>query len=225
MENFFNDNQPTPEEMGQYAQGLEQQNEQITNQNINLQRAVSSGFFSQTENSNLIEYQLNTAEILEKIEHYLKGDLIKRDEHGNEYYEEQTDKDLILVNQYGVTFIMNTLSFYLDKNMILSAYREDRVNEILADLGDELADYIYCNLEKIGMDTKFKRSRFKILVINILHEVESVYRRALGGEEREGLRTGRIVTQNQPIGMGMYGSMGSRGVMKKSFNLFKPSTW
>jgi hypothetical protein len=210
-----------------YIQGLEQQNEDMINKNVALQRAVSSGFYPNQEQGNLIEYQLDTNPLMERIEHYLRGDVIKHDEHGEPYYDEQTDEDLVQVNKYGLGFIMNTISFYLEKMTTLSFYQEERINEILADLGDELADYIFCNLEKMGMNTKFKRSRYKILVLNILHIIESDYRRALGGNENEAIRRGTIVTQNQPIGMGNYSAGMGRGMggMKKKFNLFSPKSW
>ena len=70
----------------------------------------------------------------------------------------------------------------MNRNTILSNYREDRVMEILHDLGHELADLVYINYEKMGLDTVEKRSRSALIVINVLHMIESSYNRALNGK-------------------------------------------
>ena len=103
------------------------------------------------------------------------------------------------MNQYGVQLIMNLLSFYLNRNTILSNYKVERIFEILYDLGNELADLIYINYETMGMNTSEKKSRYTFIVMNILHMVESAYSRAIGGAELESLRSARIVTQSQPL--------------------------
>ena len=95
-----------------------------------------------------------------------------------------------------------------------------RINEILADLAEELAKFIYCNYEKMGMDTEFKKTRFELTVITIIHSIESAYRRAISGNTMRELNSSRIFTQSDikgsPLGMSM---------QKKRFNLFKPRTW
>jgi len=206
-----------------------QENEELKNNQNQLNQALqSSSFFSQQED-NLIQYQLSPDSILERVEHFLRGDqaITDTDEEGNiigSYWRVPKDKELRNLNDYGVTEVMRIISMYVNKETILSFYDEDRMNEILADLGDELNKFFYCNYEKIGLDTEYKKTKYIVIILNILHIVESTYRRALGGEEREGLRTRSLVTQNQPLGMGM-GNY-PRGMMpKKRFNLLKPSTW
>ena len=62
---------------------------------------------------------------------------------------------------------------------------------------------VYINYEKMGLETVEKRSRSSVLIMNILHMIESTYNRSLGGEERESLRTARVVTQTQSFGGGV----------------------
>lgn len=185
--------------------------------------AVSNAFYS-SQNENLIIFQLELDNILEKIEHLLRGDVIKTDKEGNLFYATSTDKDLKLLNEYGVQLIMNVISFYLNRNTILSNYEPERIDEICYDVGDEISDVILCNYEKMGMDTEQKKSRYPLMVLSIIHIIESTYKRALGSGERESLRSGRIVTQTDrmPSSMGMgYPQMQE----KRNFKIFDPKTW
>ncbi len=220
-----------------FLKRLQEEAEDLRNKNQQLNAALSSSSYQGQEDANLIQYQVDTGEMLGKIEHFLRGEYIAIDKEGNEYWakpmktikvklksgeikkKEVINNDLILFNDYGVNSVMSIIGNYIDKNTILSFYDEMRINEILADLGDELSNFIYCNYEKMGMDTEFKKTRFQLIVINILHIVESAYRRAIRGKTMEDLNSSRIFTQMD--------SIGTRTPMptKKKFNLFKPSSW
>lgn len=199
---------------------IEQQEATKLNTQVNTAQAISS--FQGGEGSNLIEYQLDPGELLNRLEHFLRGEYIRMDDDGNEYWTKQDDKELIILNDHGVSCIMSIIGSYLDKGTVLSTYDEMRINEILADLGDELSDWVFCNYEIIGMDTDFKKTRFKLLVLNILHTIETAYRRAIGGQTREDLNSAKIFTQSD--------FMGNRALTnpttpKKKFNLLRPGTW
>lgn len=199
---------------------LEQESNDLRSKNAQLQTAISSSAYQTQEEPNLIHFQLDSAELLEKLEQFLKGSYIVTDKNGNQYYEKQKNQDLILFNEYGVNSIMLIIGNYIDKNTTLSRYDEMRINEILADLGDKLSEFIFCNYEKMGMDTEFKKSRYPITVLNILHSIESAYRRALGGKTFEDINTSRIVTQSDPLGY-----RNASPSPKKGFNLFNYKTW
>lgn len=89
----------------------------------------------QGQENNLIVWQLELDNILERIEHLLKGHVLKEDGKGGIDYVEPDDKRLIVLNEYGVQMVMNFISFYLNRNTILSNYKEERIYEILHDLG------------------------------------------------------------------------------------------
>ena len=197
------------------------ENKDLKNKNLDLQRQMVASNFDNSEDPTLIHYQLETDKILERIEHFLKGDQIEVVD-GEVMYKTPTDKKLINFNSYGVAEIMRIMAMYVTKETFLSNYEEERINEILADLGDAIADFIYCNYEKMGMDTKYKESKFVLIVLNILHTVESCYRRALNGEEMKGLRLRAIVTQTNPISNQM---MGGGMPMRKKWHPLKRSTW
>lgn len=200
---------------------IEQLESEVRQQQGQIGTMAQASSFQNTGDNNLIVWQLEVDNVLERIEHLLRGDIVSLDQDGNQVYVEPEDKSLITLNDYGVKLIMNTISFYLNRNTILSNYDSKRIYEILYDLGIELSDVIYINYEKMGMDSIEKRSRYPIIVLNILHTVESTYNRALKGGERESLRTARIVTQNEPMNRGGGNQMSSG----KRFKLMNPRTW
>ncbi len=283
----------------QAVQQMDFENQSLKNENQKLTSALTSGGMQDQDEQNLIHYQLETDKILERIEHFLKGDQIKFGESGS-YYSEPTKNVLTLVkkdkkmgvtyyiqeikeqdpekkteqpeelvvkiinrnneeidvmemdskkiidklktiklqdegykyisiidedkkplNEYGVAELMRVMSMYITKETFLSYYSEERINEILGDLGDALNNFLYCNYEKMGMNTKFKESKYTLICLNLLHVTESCYRRALDGGEQENLRTRAIVTQHQ----GMGGSPPRRIPAKEKWNALKPATW
>ena len=183
-----------------YIDILESENRDLKTKSDSIEMGVGNSLFQGGQDNNLIVFQLELDNILERIEHLLKGEQLEEDGEGNLKFKPPKDKDLIVLNEYGVQLIMNIVSFYLNRNTILSNHKEDRIFEILYDLGIELADLIYASYEKMGLDTPYKRARYPMLVMNILHTVENSYNRSLHGGERDSLRTGRVVTQNQPLG-------------------------
>lgn len=204
-----------------YETQLNEQREKTNNSNSAL---ASSTIYNQ-QDSNLIVFQLELDNILEKIEHLLRGDVIREDEKTGELgYFTPEDIDLIILNEYGVQLIMNVISFYLNRNTILSFYNEERINKILSDLGIEVSDLILHNYEKMGMTTTTKKSRYPLLVISVIHIIESTYKRSLQGGERESLRSARVVTQTE--GIGRMGPMGQMPQMNnRPFKIWNPKTW
>lgn len=191
----------------------------------NMQLAGSLSAMSMPQpDRNSIEYQLEADQLLFKIENFLKGARRKTDNDGNETWEvPKDDINLTFLNEFGVNSIMIVISQYIDKNTMLSYYTEERINEILADLGDELAYYFFNNYEKMGMDNDFKKSRYPLTVLTILHAIESAYRKALRGQTSENINTSKIYTQSDLTGPGR-GPL-AQTPQKKKFNLFKLSTW
>ncbi len=288
----------------------DQENSYYKNRALSMQDAVESNFMPKAD-TNVIEFKLSPEELLERIEHYLRGDILKSrygenneietfysfptkkitvslfenikskiiyvvNEHTQEKNEESEDwevltmiqgegkeseeivvednyksflleeikkglegknkkfisrgnatkeipdKDRINLNDYGVSEIMNLLSMYINKETFLSWYKEERINEIMADLGDELNKFLLINGKKMGLDTEFKKTKYPLMVVTILHTVENAYRRALMGNENRGTREGILITQHQPQqgigGMPMQAP-------KKKWSPFDKSTW
>lgn len=164
------------------------------------QGILSTSTYATSKDPNLIALQLNTPELLNSLERFYRGERIEIDELGNVTFKKQEDESLIPLNEFGVNLLMEIITKYLDKNTVLSNYKEERIYEILADIGEETTLVIFCNYEKMGMDTPYKKSKFRLIVVTTLHVIESTYRRALDGKTSEDLNQSRIVTQSDSIG-------------------------
>lgn len=201
----------------QFINGLQNEVNELRTKNAQLNTALSS-YANSREDGNALQVQLDTEILLDKIRHFLKGEYVAIDENNNEYWETPQDKNLVLFNDYGVNQIMLIITSYIDKGTILSIYSEERIYEILADIGDELIKFFFCNYEKMGMDTEFKKTRFELTVLTILHSIESAYRRAIRGDTFKDLNSSRIFTQVDALNK-------TPSMQQKKFSIFKPSTW
>jgi len=202
-----------------FLKGIEEDLEKEKAKNNEYKTALATSTYNGQTDPNLIEVQIEASEMLGKLEHFFRGDYITTDTEGNEYWAKQLDSNLILFNDLGVNALILILGNYIDKLVFLSYYDEERINEMLGDLGDKIAEFIYNNYEKIGMDTNFKKTRYELTVLTIIHAVESAFRRALGGRTATSINESRIVTQSDnPSGRHNF-------PVKKKFNLFKLNTW
>ena len=149
----------------------------------------------QKKNDNFLHHQLATEDMIDKLEHFYKGDKAGMDEEGNVCWVEEENKDLVTLNEFGVTSLMEIITKYIDKNTILSYYSEKRIYEILSDIGDEMVLFIQCNYEQMGMNTYFKKTKFRLLITTTLHIIESTYRRALHGRTMEEINQSKVIGQ------------------------------
>ncbi len=184
-------------------------------------------FFRNEDQENLIRWQLDIHEELERIEHLLRKHIPKSDKKGRIYFVAPEEKDQIL-NETGINEILNLLAWYLNKNILLSNFKEEEIRIRCKQFHDYLTDFIFNNYQKFGLNTKEKMKHYPMIVMNITNTVEASYNRALSGGERNSLRTARSVVQSEPLGMGNMG-MGNYGgglnQTQKKFSLFKPTSW
>jgi len=198
-----------------------------------LAKSTHSIFGTPTE-ENLIRWQLDLKEELERIYHLLRGDIVSEDEDGNVVYKEPDDPNLKPFNEFGVQMLMNIISFYLNRNTLLSNYDENTINWKVLDFGYDVSDLIFNRYEEMmvtintndhkkieeHLDEKIKM--FPIIVRELVDSVHSAYLRALNGGERESLRTARTVTQTEPLtAINPYQNI----MPQKKASPFKPWTW
>lgn len=157
---------------------------------------ASNSLIAGSHNENLIQWQLELDSILERIEHMLRGDR-PTFRNGSIIWLPPTNEKEIILNIFGVAEVMRVLSNYVNRNTILSNYREETINEKMYDLGMELSDLFYLKYEDMGLDTLGKRKLYPIIVRELVDVCHSAYLRALHGGERESLREARQVTQNE----------------------------
>lgn len=201
---------------------------QILQQNLarqNAAQAVHSAptMFRAENNDNLIKYQLDIKEELERIEHLLRKHVPKVKDN-KIIYEEPEEADKIF-NETGVNEILNILAWYLNKNILLSNFTEKEIMKRCEQFSMFLKRFIFNNHERFGLDTEDKQKHYPMIHMNIVNTVEAAYNRALGGGERESLRTARQVTQQEPLYGGGMMPMGGMPMGQPKRSIFKPWTW
>lgn len=186
----------------------------------------SPTFFKSDEQENLIRWQLDIGEELERIENLLRKYIPKVDQATGKTYFMKPSKEDELFNETGVNEILNLLAWYLNKNILLSNFQEDAIKIRCKQFHHQLTDFIFNNYQKFGLDTKDKIKHYPMIVMNIVNTVEASYNRALQGGERNSLRTARSVMQTEPLGHAQMGG-GGMGMMpsQKKFSILKPTSW
>lgn len=195
--------------------------EQQWSEGISEDPNIAPTMFSGENTDNLVKWQLDIKEELERIEHLLRKHVPKIDQNGNMYYSEPEKSEQIF-NETGVNEILNILSWYLNKNIILSNFSEKEIKQRCQQFSIYLTNFIFNNYQRFGLNTKEKIKHFPMIVMNVVNSVEAAYNRALNGGERESLRTARQVTQQEPI----YNNYPpQQGNQQKGFSLLRPSSW
>jgi len=232
----------TQEEINSFEELKQELNETINERNQLAQSQVTH--FQQEGQENLIRWQLDLKEDLDGIYHLLKGERIGEDEDGKITYIKAKDEDSVPFNEFGLQLIMNVLSFYLNRNTILSNYDEKVINWKILDFGERLADLIHNRYDEMMITIEKKKDEseenyqlrkkyhlsrkltlFPMIVGELVDAVHSAYLRAYHGGERESLRTARTVTQSEPIGK--FGSSNQPLAFSggRKFSFLRPSTW
>tara|TARA_R110002033_G_scaffold33711_1_gene71135 strand:+ start:106 stop:807 length:702 start_codon:yes stop_codon:yes gene_type:complete len=225
-------------EMNQYLNDMNEQLSESKKREKELGTALQTqmGLLGGEEHDNLIKFQLDLKEDMDRLYHLLKGDRIGYDDNGDIVYLPQEDPDLIPFSDFGVQLIMNVMSFYLNRNTLLSNYDEKTINWKVYDVGIELSDLIF-NKYEVMMNTspskdpveikehlREKIKLYPMIIRELVDTIHSAYLRSLHGGERESLRTARTVTQNEPLGNMMNTNRSPQPIQRKT-RLWNPSTW
>lgn len=218
--------QPTQEEYDRYIREIEGQLDVEKQRSGDLAKANygQMNLFNQENEENLIRWQLDLKEDLERLYHLLKGDVLKEDKEGNVLYTPPDNPDLRPLNEFGVQIIMNIMQFYLNRNTILSNYDLKTIEWKILDFGIELSDLLFnrydemmVTIEKEEDETEeewddryrlhisSKLKLYPMLIKELVDTVHSAYLRAYNGGERESLRTARTVTQTEPMYRNQHG--------------------
>ena len=233
----------TSEEIN-YMQQMEAELQHARNDNKQLAQGQMS-IFAEEQQDNLIRWQLDLKEDLDRLYHLLKGDKIGEDDDGNICYLKVEDDNSKPFNEFGVQLLMNVMSFYLNRNTILSNYKEEVINWKILDFGNEVSDLIFNRYEemmttinrnqnesKLAFEERVKdhlKNKLKLypmIVRELVDTVHSAYLRAFHGGERDSLRTARTVTQSEPIGFGNQRmTQPSFSPQQKNKHWYNPGTW
>lgn len=195
---------------------------QINNKQFKDPRANSQmSSFASKQEDNIVRWQLELNDILERAEHILRGDVPKF-EDGHIIWKENPDPENNPLNNVGVNEIMKVLSLYVNRNKVLADYSNQEINLKVFDFGRAVNNLIFMRDIEFGMDTDEKRKNYEMLVTELKDIIHDTYKRALDGAEKRSLREMINVTQatNTQLGAGM--QVGDGGVPIKERGLLNP---
>lgn len=164
---------------------------------------ASHSAFGTKPSEDIARWQLELNDILEKVEHSLKGDVVVF-ENGQLIWKDNPNPKENTLNKKGVQIIMRLLTKYINRNTILSDYTAEEINFKVLDFGKRLNNLIFMKYEEMGMDSEEKRKEYPSLVGALVDIVHSAYARAKDGRERESYRKMISVSQAS-AGGGMMG--------------------
>lgn len=154
----------------------------MTDHDQMLIRNIPFGAGIQTVDPNFSQWQLNAQDVIEILEHCLKGDHWD----GKKWVERKGKPRL---NDYGIQGIISEIQSRVNKIVIMSNLTERNVNDILWDLGDHLADELFLKKTEWGIDfSDLSPIHDMVMVIT-----EATLKRAMQDGERrkiyEGVKT------------------------------------
>ena len=111
----------------------------------------------QQQDASIIREQLDLGEELVRIDYLLRGYSYERDEEtGEDKWVPPKDNDMIILSDYGIHLIRNTIAWYLNKNTLLSNYDEDTILHKMEDFASDLNDTIFMEYERVFLYPTFE---------------------------------------------------------------------
>lgn len=159
--------------------------QQSKNLDPRLNSQQSSFGFKPEEN--LVKFQLELNDILEKAEHILRGD-IPTFESGHLIWKKNPTPKNNTLNEVGVREIMQRLAMYINRNTILSDFTQEEIDIKSLDFGKALNNLIFMRYEEFGIDSDEKMKNYPMIVLEVSDMVHAALKRALNGGERRSLR-------------------------------------
>jgi len=176
--------------------------------------------FSTNGNEDIIRWQLELNDILERAEHILRGD-IPMFKNGHVIWQKIKNPKTNTLNEQGVQETMKILSLYVNRNTILSDYTNDEIRFKVYDFGREINNLYFMRYEEFGLDTEEKRKSYPIIIREMVDIVHSAYKRALLGGERRSLREMINVSQSTQTQLGQMGDF-NNSLQQKERGLLNP---
>jgi len=180
--------------------------------------------FGARASDDLVRWQLELNDILERAEHILKGDVVVF-ENGHLIWKDNPKPELNTLNEFGVQLIMKYISDYINRNTILSDYDKTEIGFKVFDFGRELNNLFFMKYEELGMNTEDKRKEYPMLIRAMVDLVHSAYNRAKDGGERRSLREMISIQQShQSVAQGGV-TVNPTGQINKTRGILNPMRW
>ena len=179
--------------------------------------------FSARQEDNIVRWQLELNDILERAEHILRGD-VPTFKEGHIIWDKNPHPELNPLNETGVQEIMKILALYVNRNKVLADYSNAEINIKVFDFGRAVNNLIFMRDFEFGMDTEEKRKNYEMLVTELKDIIHDTYKRALDGAEKRSLREMITVSQqtstNNNVGNGF--GVNQQGQVSKERGLLNP---
>lgn len=104
------------------------------------------------EYEDLTKWMLDIERELEKIEHMLKGEILKKDERGVDVWKKEGTE---LLNSEGVNVIMSCLRFYLNPNNILTNLDDNEIKRIACNCTRDVINLLKLNFIKFDAHREY----------------------------------------------------------------------
>jgi hypothetical protein len=208
--------------------------QELENETLGSGQPASRGFsggmglsnvsgFATKMNDDIIRWQLELNDILERADHILRGD-IPTIENNEISWKENPNPDDNCLNKIGVQEIMKRLAMYVNRNTILADYTNEEIHLKVFDFTRELNNLIFMNYDKFGMDNEEKRKFYPMIIKEVEDIVNSSYKRALDGAEKRSLREMINVSQSSQTSAQLSGGqmLNQQGMPTRERGLLNP---
>lgn len=120
----------------------------------------------------MVQEQLSLEDEKEEIAFLLRGYTQVKDEYGNKKWVAPTDTRMILFTEYGIQLILNAISFYINKNTLLSNYDGPTILGKMEDFADSLNDTLFILYDQVFAKPTLEDCK-KVLNESIADKVKS----------------------------------------------------
>jgi len=129
--------------------------------------SAAASYYMQEQEKGLVDVQLEVDSIKTDIFHLIKQDVLETDKSGNVDWKPIKDPKQRILSDWGVDRIMQSVHFYVNKNVLLSNFSEDQIDRIMLRFVTELNDLVL-----LKYDMLFKKSSFEECKEIILERIE-----------------------------------------------------
>lgn len=131
---------------------LEQMQQKIDQASLNTDRLnlarLQQDQFLEKEEKSMVDSQLDLSELIINLDYLLKGYSQQPNKEGELVWTEPSE-DMKIFTDYGIQLVMNTLGFYLNKNTLLSNYKEEEIKRKMLSFTRELTLTVFSNYNKV----------------------------------------------------------------------------
>jgi len=113
------------------------------------------------QQSNSINEQLDLGDVLERMHNLLRGYILKTTD-GVTKWSKPDNNDMVVLSEYGVSYVMQMLQAYLTKNTLLSNYDDKQINAKMEDFSTTLVDDIFMEYDKMFLDPTLEECKDEI---------------------------------------------------------------